>query len=361
MLGGRFLLRAYRQRFRLNHDGERTLIYGAGDSGYQLVKLMVAEPDSPYTPVGFLDDDPAKRHLHITGKRVLGTQRRPRARGAQDGRRRPWSSPSPTSTPSSCSTSTAGAPPSTSTCASSPAPPRSSTAPSSSATSRTSPRRTSSAGGPSTPTRRASGSSCEGKRILITGAGGSIGSELARQVHRYNPAFVGILDRDESAMHAVQLSIDGRGLLSSDDLILADIRDAERMREVMQLVKPGDRLPRRRPQAPAPSSSATPRRATRPTCWAPSNVLAAAHEAGASTFVNISTDKAADPICVLGRTKLMTERLTAGIDQHRDRARPQPLPLGPVRQRARQPRLGAHAPSGSRSRRADRSRSPTPT
>ena len=52
-----------------------------------------------------------------------------------------------------------------------------------------------------------------GKRVLITGAGGSIGSELARQVHKFGPATLIMLDRDESALHAVQLSIYGHGLL----------------------------------------------------------------------------------------------------------------------------------------------------
>lgn len=77
-----------------------------------------------------------------------------------------------------------------------------------------------------------------GRRVLITGAGGSIGSELARQVHRYRQAYLGLLDRDESALHAVQLSIQGRALLDSDDLILADIRDAPRIQSAMRHVMP---------------------------------------------------------------------------------------------------------------------------
>lgn len=68
--------------------------------------------------------------------------------------------------------------------------------------------------------------------VLITGAGGSIGSELARQVHRFGPKELVMLDRDESALHAVQLSIYGKGLLDTPDVVLADIRDAQVIEEV---------------------------------------------------------------------------------------------------------------------------------
>ena len=64
-----------------------------------------------------------------------------------------------------------------------------------------------------------------GKRVLVTGAGGSIGSELCRQISTFEPAELIMLDRDESALHAVQLSIYGAASLDAPEVVLADIRD----------------------------------------------------------------------------------------------------------------------------------------
>src|SRR5207253_4417933 len=77
-----------------------------------------------------------------------------------------------------------------------------------------------------------------GKRVLVTGAGGSIGSELCRQIHRFAPSALMMLDRDESALHAVQLSIHGRALLDSDDVILCDIRDRAALQAVFMDRRP---------------------------------------------------------------------------------------------------------------------------
>ena len=74
--------------------------------------------------------------------------------------------------------------------------------------------------------------------ILVTGAGGSIGSELCRQLYRFAPASLVMVERDESALHAVQLSIEGRAMLDSRNLVVADIRDRARMRQVFAEHRP---------------------------------------------------------------------------------------------------------------------------
>ncbi|MEJ2866413.1 nucleoside-diphosphate sugar epimerase/dehydratase [Actinomycetospora sp. OC33-EN08] len=149
-----------------------------------------------------------------------------------------------------------------------------------------------------------------GRRVLVTGAGGSIGSELCRQIARFDPAELLMLDRDESALHALQLSIYGRALLDSPDVILADIRDAEALDDIFA---------QRRPEivfhAAAlkhlPMLEQYPDEAWKSNVLGTVNVLRTSVGCGVHRFVNISTDKAADPTSVLGKSKRIGERLVA--------------------------------------------------
>lgn len=149
-----------------------------------------------------------------------------------------------------------------------------------------------------------------GRRVLITGAGGSIGSELARQIHAYDPASLIVLDRDESALHGLLLSLYGRADLESESVVLADIRDRRRLAGVFS---------RYRPQVVFHAAALKhvnvleqqPAEAFKTNVLGTANVLAAAQAAGVERFVNVSTDKAAAPQNVLGYTKRIAEGLTA--------------------------------------------------
>ncbi len=152
-----------------------------------------------------------------------------------------------------------------------------------------------------------------GRRILITGAGGSIGSELARKIHPFGPAQLLMLDRDESALHAVQLSIHGHPNLSSDELILADIRDTARLDEVFAEYRP-EVVFHAAALKHLPLLEKAPHEAIKSNIGGTQNVLAAAEKHGVDAFINISTDKAANPTSVLGFTKRITERVTAEAD-----------------------------------------------
>jgi FlaA1/EpsC-like NDP-sugar epimerase len=152
-----------------------------------------------------------------------------------------------------------------------------------------------------------------GRRVAVTGAGGSIGSELCRQIAAFGPSELIMIDRDESALHAVQLSIEGRALLNDENIVLVDIRDRAR---VMRL------FCERRPEivfhAAAlkhlPLLEGHPSEALKTNVWGSLAVLEAAAASNVECFVNISTDKAANPCSVLGYSKRIAEGLTAWTD-----------------------------------------------
>ena len=148
--------------------------------------------------------------------------------------------------------------------------------------------------------------------MLVTGAGGSIGSELCRQIARFNPARLVLLDRDESALHGIQLDLDGEGLLQNDNIVLADIRDLDTLRARFAEHQP-DVVFHAAALKHLPLLERYPLEAWQSNVLGTLNVLTAAEEVGVETFVNISTDKAADPTSVLGYSKRVAERLTAGF------------------------------------------------
>ncbi len=153
-----------------------------------------------------------------------------------------------------------------------------------------------------------------GRRVLVTGAGGSIGSELCRQLVRFEPAELFMLDRDESGLHATQLSIEGRAMLDNPNLILADIRDPGRMDEIFGTYRP-DVVFHAAALKHLPLLEMHPSEGWKTNVGGTQVVLDAARRHGVQRLVNISTDKAADPTSVLGWTKRITERLTAYASQ----------------------------------------------
>lgn len=151
-----------------------------------------------------------------------------------------------------------------------------------------------------------------GKRVLVTGAGGSIGAELCRQIAKFGPAELIMLDRDESALHATQLSIYGKAMLDDDNTVLADIREPRAIRQLFE-----DRRPEVVFHAAAlkhlPMLEKAPGEAVKTNIWGTLAVLEAASAVGVERFVNISTDKAANPVNVLGYSKRIAEGLTSAI------------------------------------------------
>lgn len=292
-----------------NEDTTRVLVVGAGEAGRELIGSMIRDPRATWRPVGLLDDDPAKKHRRLRGVPVLGGTahlgEHVRAAGVSTVVIAIPSADAPTVNRLRLAAVEAGA--------------AVKVLPSSTQLLTDSVgirdlrdiNLTDVLGRNQLDTDiDAIAGYLTGKRVLVTGAGGSIGSELCRQIHRFAPAELMMLDRDESALHSVQLSIHGRALLDSDDVILCDIRDVGALNAVF-----ADRRPQVVFHAAAlkhlPMLEQYPAEAVKTNVVGTRNVLDASDLVDVETFVNISTDKAANPCSVLGYSKRVAERITA--------------------------------------------------
>lgn len=308
------VLRSLVRRKRLfgagvTRDAERALVFGAGDGGTQLVRQLRRSEVSQFNPVGILDDDPAKRHMVIERVRVLGGRE-----NLQELAEKTGASTLLLAVPSLPGDELIDI------------------------------RNRAEAAGlhvlvlpPLDSMMRGRVAENElreinvndllgrkqahlnqtkiadylrGKRIMVTGAGGSIGSELCRQIARFRPAELMMLDRDESGLHSVQLSMQDQAMLDGDDTILASIRDRKSILNIF-----ADRVPQIVFHAAAlkhmPLLEHYPLEALKTNVLGTQNLLDAAEASGVETFVNISTDKAANPCSALGTSKRIAERLTA--------------------------------------------------
>lgn len=315
MFGARFVLRTARSHNAPSATAEqRVLVFGAGEGGRQLVRALVRDPSGTMVPVGLIDDNKSKRKMRIDGVRVLGA------------------TPDIISVAEKTEATTlAIAVPSAS---AELVRTLRSLAEDAGLTTLILPRADEilgRIGGSDLRTldladflgRRpieldatAIADTISGRTVLVTGAGGSIGSELCRQINKFGPKKLVMLDRDESALHSTQLSVTGQGLFESDDVVLANIRDADRMIEVFEHHRP-DVVFHAAALKHLPLLEMYPEEAWKTNVLGSLNVLRAARRVGVSTFVNVSTDKAANPSCVLGYSKRITERLTADF-AHKD-------------------------------------------
>ena len=148
------------------------------------------------------------------------------------------------------------------------------------------------------------------RTVLVTGAGGSIGVELCRQVAQYAPKRLVCLDRDETGLQQAQLAVAKSGLLDSADLFLADIREKSVIDDIFADVSP-DVVFHAAALKHLPALERFPYEAWKTNVLGTSNVLDAAAQSGVMQFVNISTDKAADSSSVLGHSKKLAEELTS--------------------------------------------------
>lgn len=307
--GARYIRRAIRETRSKPSDAQRTLIYGAGYVASFLVPQMLTDPGSKYLPVGLIDDSPAKRNLWIHGVPVMGTRRELASIARHEG----------ATTLIVCIARADARLIQEIKAAADSAGLRMVMLPllGDVLEGRSGLRDLRDVSIEDLIGRHPVDTEVEeiadyltGKRVLVTGGGGSIGSVLCREIAKFAPSELFILDRDESGLQATQLIVDGNGLLDTGSTILADIRDPEAIDKVFEQTRP-DVVFHAAALKHLPMLERYPEEAWKTNVLGTLNVLNASMKLNVSTFVNISTDKAANPTSVLGHSKRVAEKLTS--------------------------------------------------
>jgi FlaA1/EpsC-like NDP-sugar epimerase len=307
--GSRLLARTLIERplpGRIVARGIDVVVVGAGDAAQLVVKEMQRNPALGYTPIGLLDDDPRKRNLRLHGVRVLGTtsdlahilrDRRPdevliaiptasgelRAQIVETARRLHV----PVKTLPSLSDLVSG---------------------DRDLARQLRPVEVEDVLGrePVEVDMAAISGYVAGEVVLVTGAGGSIGSELCRQIARLRPAKLVLLDHAEPALFEIERElVRERGFLPAA-AVVGDVKDAAKLRQVFDKYRPGVVFHAAAYKHVA-LMEANPIEAVRNNTIGTRVVADVAVEYGAKRFVLVSTDKAANPKTVMGQSKALAE------------------------------------------------------
>lgn len=309
MFAIRYLARLLRESQIYAEDAEPALVFGAGYMGETLIRRMLTDPHSPYFPVGLVDDDPQKRHARIRNVDVLGGLDDLAEVVARTGAHILVVAIARADSHLMTKVAEAADPLGLQVKV---LPPFEDVLKGATEVNDLRDLSIEDLLG-----RRPVDTDVEsiagyltGKRVLVTGAGGSIGSELCRQIHRFDPAELIMLDRDETGLQAAELNVVGHGLLDGREVVLADIRDIDALEKVFF-----ERRPEVVFHAAAlkhlPMLQQYPEEAWKTNVLGTLNVLEVARSVGVEAFINVSTDKAAAPQSVLGHSKRLAERLTA--------------------------------------------------
>ncbi|MCR4442981.1 MAG: nucleoside-diphosphate sugar epimerase/dehydratase [Peptococcaceae bacterium] len=292
---------------------KRLLVIGAGDAGVLVVKELFRQEDPRLLPVGFIDDDPNKQHLRIMGLPVLGT-RDELEQVVKDNNIHEVLIAMP-SAPGQVIREIVEK------CRETDVPVR------------TLPRMYDIINGqvsvelirevkledllgrePVKLDLDGIENFLKGKTVLVTGAGGSIGSELSRQICRYGPGRLILLGHDENPVFEIELELGDKCPGIKTVAVIADIKDDRRINQVF-----GDFRPQVVFHAAAhkhvPLMEHNPGEAYKNNVLGTKNVAEAADRCGTDNFILISTDKAVNPSSVMGATKRIAEMVIQGLNE----------------------------------------------
>jgi FlaA1/EpsC-like NDP-sugar epimerase len=308
--GARFAVRALVERPTrgpiLERAANEVLIVGAGNGGQQVAFELRRNPGLRSAPVGFVDDDPRKQGMRVAGHKVLGTtDELPRI---LDGVRPTEVIIAIPSAPGTLRQKVVTA------CRERGIPVR------------TLPTTFELLSGGVNLMRQVRevrvedvlgrepvrveidrvGAYLRGRTVLVTGAGGSIGAELSRQIARVGPKELVLLEHSENALFEIRRELEEERHFRRAAAVLADCKDATRMREIFEEHAPSVVF-HAAAYKHVPLMEENPVEAVRNNAVATRIVAAAAGEAGAERFVLVSTDKAVSPATVMGASKALAE------------------------------------------------------
>jgi FlaA1/EpsC-like NDP-sugar epimerase len=297
--------------------GKEVLVVGAGDAGQLVIREMQRNRQLGYTPIGLIDDDPRKKNLRIHGVRVLGTidelrhilrDNRPDEvilaipSASGDMRQRVVNLTRegnvPVKTLPGLYELIAGE---------------------SDLATQIRPVQVEDVLGrePVEVDLDATAAYLKGETVLVTGAGGSIGSELCRQIARLGPQRLILVDQGETALFEIERElVDERGFAASIP-VLADCKSRTKMRQVFERYQPGVVF-HAAAYKHVPLMEANPLESVRNNSLATRVLVEAAAEHGAKRFVLISTDKAVNPKTVMGQSKALCEWIVEAYGARED-------------------------------------------
>ncbi|ASN06003.1 nucleoside-diphosphate sugar epimerase/dehydratase [Virgibacillus necropolis] len=158
-----------------------------------------------------------------------------------------------------------------------------------------------------------------GNVVLVTGAGGSIGSEVSRQISLFRPRQLILLGHGENSIYSIEMELKETYKESEIEFIteIADVQDAEKMMAIMRAHQP-DVVYHAAAHKHVPLMERNPEEAVKNNLIGTLNVAKAADWNNVTTFVMVSTDKAVNPTSVMGASKKLAEMIVQGMDQTSD-------------------------------------------
>jgi len=158
-------------------------------------------------------------------------------------------------------------------------------------------------------------SKIEGKTIFITGAAGSIGSEIVRQISKFSPKIIVLYDQAESPMYDIELELNDNFKFTDFKIIIGDIRNTKRLEYIISRYKP-DTIFHAAAYKHVPMMESNPSEATSTNIIGTKNLADLANKYGTERFVMVSTDKAVNPTNVMGASKRTAEIYVQSLNKN---------------------------------------------